>query len=54
MKLVSALESLLFVVGEDGISLKDIMDILDVNEEKAEELVCKIKNEYAKDEHGII
>lgn len=54
MKLMSILESLLFVAGEEGISLKDIMDILELDEEKTKETIEQLGAEFAKEHHGIV
>ena len=53
MNLVGALEGLLFVVGDEGVTLKDICEILDVNEEKAKELLTNLKKMYEGEERGI-
>ncbi len=51
--LVGVLEGLLFVVGDEGVSLKDICETLEIDEAKARELLTTLKNEYAKEERGI-
>ena len=53
MNLVSVLEGLLFVVGDEGISLEEICNVLEIDELKAKELLLKLKNEYEKEERGI-
>lgn len=53
MNLLGVLEGLLFVVGDDGLTIKDICEILKVDEKKAKELLTELKNEYDKDTHGI-
>lgn len=47
------LEGLLFVVGEDGLSLEQIEDVLDIDEDLAKELVRRLKEDYDKPERGI-
>ncbi len=47
------LEGLLFVVGEDGLSLEQIEDVLDIDEDLAKELVRSLKEDYDKPERGI-
>lgn len=47
------LEGLLFVVGEDGLTLTQIIDILNLTEEEAKELVSSLRREYEKDNRGI-
>ena len=47
------LEGLLFVVGDDGLSLSDVMSILNINETEAKELVYKLKNSYEENNRGL-
>jgi len=47
------LEGLLFITGSDGISLKKIMEILEISEEEALSLIDIIKEEYSLDKHGL-
>ena len=45
MNLKPVLEGLLFVVGEEGLSLNDICDILDIDSKYAKELIEELKNQ---------
>ena len=47
------LEGLLFVVGEDGLTLDQIEEVLDITEEKSHELLTSLKNDYLNDDRGI-
>ena len=47
------LEGLLFVVGDDGLTLKEVEDILEINEEEAKTLVHKLKTNYEKEDRGL-
>ncbi len=47
------LEGLLFVVGEDGLNLEQITDILELEEDEAKELVKSLKKDYENNERGI-
>ncbi len=47
------LEGLLFVVGDDGLTLKDVKNILEITEEEAKNLVYKLKNSYEKENRGL-
>ena len=47
------LEGLLFVVGEDGLNLEQIKDILELEEDEAKELVKSLKKDYENNERGI-
>ena len=40
------LEGLLYVQGDTGLTLKEVMSILDLTEEEAKELVYKLKTSY--------
>ena len=53
MNLLGVLEGLLFVMGDEGVTLNDICNTLNINEDKAKELLTKLKEEYDKDERGI-
>lgn len=47
------LEGLLFVVGDDGLTLEDVIDILNITEDEAKNLVYKLKTEYEKNNRGL-
>ena len=53
MDLVGVLEGLLFVVGDEGVTLKDICEILNVNDSVARELLTTLKQEYESNNRGI-
>ena len=53
MNLLGILEGLLFVVGDDGVTLDDICQILEVDENKAKDLLIQLKKEYESDSRGI-
>ena len=53
MNKTAVLEGLLFVVGEDGLTLDQIEDVLEVSEEEAKELLSSLKKSYESDERGI-
>ena len=52
MKLLGVLEGLLFVVGDEGVTLKEICDILNIKEEEAKELLVNLKKEYENENRG--
>lgn len=52
-KLLGVLEGLLFVIGDEGLTIDQIKDILEVNEEDAKELVKRLRNRYESNEYGI-
>lgn len=49
----AVLEGLLFVVGEEGLTLEQIEDVLEVNEEEAKELLMDLKKSYEDEERGL-
>lgn len=53
MNLLGVLEGILFVVGEEGITLKKICEILDISLEEAKNLLKELKSTYESDERGI-
>lgn len=53
MNLLGVLEGLLFVVGDEGVTLKDICNILNISESEAKELLVNLKKEYESDNRGI-
>lgn len=53
MNLEAVLEGLLFVVGDEGLTIAQIEDILDLDNEKAKELVISLKSKYESADRGI-
>ena len=49
----AVLEGLLFVVGEDGLTLEQIEDVLEINEEETKELIRELKKDYESEERGL-
>ena len=47
------LEGLLFVVGDDGITIEEICNVLEIDEDKAKELVLSLKNDYLSEDRGL-
>ena len=47
-KNLAVLEGLLFVVGEEGLDLGQIEDVLDLDEEEAKILLKKLREEYER------
>ena len=50
---LGVLEGLLFVVGDEGLTIDQIKDLLEVTEEEAKELVMKLRSRYDSNEYGI-
>ena len=53
MNKLGVLEGILFVVGDEGITLDALCEILEVSKEEAKELLLQLKNSYDKEERGI-
>lgn len=49
----AVLEGLLFVVGEDGLTLEQIEDVLEISEEESKELLMELKKDYEEDGRGL-
>jgi segregation and condensation protein B len=49
----AVLEGLLFVVGEDGLTLEQIEDVLEINSEEAKELIRELKKDYEDESRGL-
>lgn len=47
------LEGLLYVQGDSGLTLKEVMSILDLEEEDAKRLVYQLKVNYEKEDRGL-
>ncbi len=53
MKNKAVLEGLLFVVGEDGLTLDQIKEVLEISEEAAKRLVNELKHNYENEDRGL-
>ena len=53
MKNKAVLEGLLFVVGEDGLTLDQIEEVLELKEEEVKELVNELKHSYENEDRGL-
>ena len=47
------LEGLLFVVGEDGLTIEQIMDVLNINEDESKNLIMELKKDYEDESRGL-
>lgn len=47
------LEGLLFVVGDDGLTLEQVMDVLNISLNETKELINELKKAYEDDNRGI-
>jgi len=53
MNKLGILEGILFAVGDEGLTLKQIQDILEINDMEAKELLMNLKSRYESDMYGI-
>lgn len=53
MNKLAILEGLLFIVGDDGLTLNQMMDILEITNEEAKDLLNKLKEKYENPDSGI-
>lgn len=53
MNLKSVTEGILFVVGDDGISIKELSDILEVEESEVKEILTELRKDYESNERGL-
>ena len=49
----AVLEGLLFVVGEDGLTLDQIEEVLEVDEETSKNLIMELKKDYEDESRGL-
>lgn len=49
----AVLEGLLFVVGEDGLTLDQIEEVLDIDEETSKNLIMELKKDYEDESRGL-
>ena len=53
MNLKAVLEGILFIVGDEGTTIKDIMDILSISEEEVKKLLLELKKDYEDNSRGL-
>lgn len=53
MNKLGVLEGILFVVGDEGITLNNLCEIMDIKMEEAKELLLELKSTYESDKRGI-
>lgn len=49
----AVIEGLLYVQGDLGLTIKQVMDVLDVSEDEAKRLIFNLKNSYEKENRGL-
>ncbi len=53
MNLKGVLEGILFVVGDDGATISELLNILEIDDEELKKLILELKNDYEKEDRGI-
>lgn len=53
MKNKAVLEGLLFVVGEEGLTIEQIGEVLDIDEVASKELLMELKHDYEAEDRGL-
>lgn len=53
MNFLGVLEGILFAVGDEGITLKGLCDVMDIDIAEAKDLLMQIQKRYENDEYGI-
>lgn len=53
MNLLGPLEGLLFVQGDEGVTLPQICDILEITNDEAKRLLIELKQTYEKEDRGV-
>ncbi len=49
----AVLEGLLFVVGEDGLTIEQISDVLEITDDESKELIMELKKDYEDESRGL-
>ena len=53
MNLKAILEGMLFIVGDEGTTIKEMADVLDITEDKVKELLLELKKDYEDAGRGL-
>lgn len=53
MNLKAVLEGILFIVGDEGTTIKEMVNVLGVSEEEVKALLMELKKDYESDERGL-
>ena len=53
MEKIAVLEGLLFIVGDEGLTLDNICEILEINKDEAKELLKELRSVYESDKRGL-
>lgn len=53
MNLKSVVEGILFVVGDEGVTIKEICNTLDISEEEVKNILQELRRDYESEDRGI-
>ena len=53
MNLKAVLEGILFIVGDEGTTLKEMSEVLEVSEEEVKSLLMELKKDYESEDRGL-
>ncbi len=53
MNLKAVLEGILFIVGDEGTTIKEMCNVLEVSEEEVKNLLIELKKDYESNERGL-
>lgn len=53
MNLLGVLEGILFAVGDEGITLKALAEVMEIDNDKVKELLKELQSRYESDQYGI-
>lgn len=53
MNYEAVLEGMLFVIGDDGLTISQIKEVLELNDEEAKNLILSLKEKYEQSDRGI-
>ena len=53
MKYKSVVEGILFIVGDEGTTIKEISEALNISESEVKEILTELRKDYEKPDRGI-
>lgn len=53
MNYKAVLEGILFIVGDEGISLKELVNVLGISVDELKKILIELKNDYDKEDRGL-
>ena len=53
MNLKSVVEGILFVVGDEGITIKELSEVLNISDNEVKEILTNLRKDYESPERGL-